>query len=162
MTITIASGGRQAFSGTFGDVQLLNNTTATARQFISAAHPVTEIGGTTTATGNALNLYTVYGTGTSTATSGPPIGPAVEGMEKAIFLTASAEAKVVFQSMATGRVAGLPEMNGTGTATQVGIYVAASATGAFMLSLPGHYIRAKFMNSQWHVIGGNASYATAT
>lgn len=154
MAVSINSGDRQVKAGTFDAVENLTQSTATARQTISPHHGITTLSGGT-ATGFGVDLYTVRGTGTATG------APAVEGMDKWIHMLATGEAKVVFESMATQRVHGIPEM-GTGTATQLGIYQAASATGAFTLSSKGQYIAAKFMNQQWHVYAGIATYATAT
>jgi len=157
MAVSITGGDRQVKSGTFDSVQNLTQSTATARQIISAHFPITTLSGGT-ATGISRDLYTVLAT--STATDGIS-GPAVEGMVKTIFMLATGEAKVVFENVATGRVAGIPEM-GTGTATQLGIYQAASATGAFTLSDVGHYIRAIYINKKWNIVSGVATYATAT
>ena len=157
MAVTINAGDRMVTAGTFGAVQDLTQSTATTLRFISAHVPVSTLAGGTV-TGATIDRYLVYGTGT--ATDGIS-GPAVEGMEKFILMLATGEAKVQFQSMATGRVHGIPEM-GTGTATQLGIYIAASATGAFVLNAVGDYIKAIFANQTWYVYAGNATYGTAT
>lgn len=165
MSVTLNAGDQQVRSGTFSDVETLTMSTATTRQSISVRTMITQInsGGATltgagTATGFGLNLFTVA----SFATTG--VGP-VEGFEKFVILnsTASGEVKVVFNGIATTLVAGIPEIatNATGGGA-VSVYTAASATGAFVLSLPNDFVWAKMVNGQWRVLGGRATYATAT
>ena len=147
--------GQQRTPGSFGDVEALTQSTATARQSISTLIPVTTLGGGT-ATGFSLNLYTVASFATNTA------GPA-EGMDKYVFMLATGEAKVVFNGIATGGWLGLFEVatNATGGGA-VSVMTAASATGAFVLSAPSHCVWAKMINGLWRVMGGVATYATAT
>jgi hypothetical protein len=164
MSVTLNAGDQQVRSGTFSDVETLTMSTATTRQSISVRTMITQInsGGATlagagTATGFGLNLFTVA----SFATTG--VGP-VEGFEKYIVMnsTASGEVKVVFNGMATTLVAGIPEIATATVATPQSLYTAASATGAFTLTLPNDFLWAKMINGQWRVLGGRATYATAT
>lgn len=153
MPVTINTGDRQWKAGTFDAVTNLTQSTATSRQTIAPYGITTLSGGT--ATGIGVDLYTVRGTGTATG------GPAVEGAEIWIYMLGTGEAKVVFESMATGRT-GVPEIaTATVTAPQ-SVWTSASATGAFTMSLKGHWLHAKFMNQLWQVLDGAATYATAT
>lgn len=153
MTVVLNAGDRQARSGTFSDVETLAQSTATTRQSISVATPLTQIAGGT-ATGFGVNLYTVA----SYATSGA--GP-VEGFEKWIKMTGTGEAKVVFNGIATGGM-GIFEIATTTNSAPQSVMTAASATGAFTLSLPSHYIFAKVVDQKWYIVAGAATYATAT
>lgn len=159
MAVTLNPGDRQVKAGTFDAVENLSNSTATTKQNVSLAHAISTIAGGT-ATGFGVNRFIVHATGTGTAT-GALGGPAVEGLRKTIFMLATGEAKVQFDSMSALRVHGIPEM-GTGTATQVGIYSAASATGCFVLTAAGQYIEGVFINQKWNIVSGIATYATAT
>lgn len=153
MAVSINSGDRQQKAGTFDAVQNLTQSTATARQIISAHTPITTLSGGT-ATGFGVDLYTVLGTGTATDSIS---GPAVEGATKVVFMLATGEAKVVFQSLATTR---LP-INFAASATVFdNAYV--SATGAFTFTALGQYVQARFINQKWYVLDGLATLATAT
>lgn len=144
MAVTITGGERQVKAGTFDAVENLTQSTATARQSISTHFPVTTLSGGT-ATGFDKDLYTLA--------SG-----AVEGMEKMIIMLATGEAKVVVQGLATGRI---PSLGFVASATVFdNAYV--SATGAFTLSTPAHWLQMKMVNTRWHVLQGLATFATAT
>jgi hypothetical protein len=156
MSIVLNVGDRQARTGTFSDVESLNQSTATSRQSISVQSMVTQLATTgSTGTGFGLNLFTVA----SYATAGA--GP-VEGFEKYVVMTGTGEAKVVFNGIATDYT-GIFEVatNATGGGA-VSVMTAASATGAFVLTKPSQYIWAKMINQQWRIMGGQATYATAT
>ena len=149
----VLNAGMQRTKGSFGDVEVLTQSTATARQAISVIKEVTTLSGGT-ATGFGVDLYTVA----SFATTGA--GPA-EGFEKWIHMLATGEAKVVFNGVATG-VLGIFEIATTTNTAPQSVMTAASATGAFTLSVPHHYIFAKMVNGLWRVVGGAATFATAT
>lgn len=151
MAVSINSGDRQVKAGTFDAVENLTQSTATARQTISPHHSCTTLSGGT-ATGFGVDLYTLRGTGTATG------APAVEGMEKTIMMLGTGEAKVVVESLATTR---LPVFGLVASAT-VFDNAFVSATGAFTLSAKGQYLWCKFINQQWFVLGGLATFATAT
>lgn len=160
MTVVLNAGDPQT-KETWSDIETLTMSTATTRQSISVRTAVTQIssGGATlpaagTATGFGLNLFTVA----SYATAG--VGP-VEGFEKWILMTSSGEVKVVFNGMAT-TLTGIFEIATTTNTAPQSVMTAASATGAFTLTVPGSYIHAKVMNQQWRILDGVATYATAT
>lgn len=143
MAVTLTSGERHA-EGTFGAKEDLTQSTATARQAISVHVPVTTLSGGT-ATGFGVDLYTLAST-------------AVEGVEKFIVMLATGEAKVVVAGLATGRI---PSLGFVASATVAdNIYV--TATGAFTLSTPAHWLWLKYVNTRWHVVNGLATFATAT
>lgn len=152
MTVTLNAGDRNT-AGTFKAVENLTQSTATARQAISVVVPVTTLSGGT-ATGFGVDLYTVA----SFATAGA--GPA-EGTEKWIKMLATGEAKVVFNGVATGLL-GIFEIATTTNSAPQSVMTAASATGAFVLSVPHHYIFAKMVGGLWRIVAGAATYATAT
>ena len=147
MTVVLNAGDRQARSGTFSDVETLAQSTATTRQSISVATPLTQIAGGT-ATGFGVNLYTVA----SYATGGA--GP-VEGMEKYIVCLATGEVKVVFNGQATG-FQGVFEIGTTTNTAPQSVATVVAATGAYTLSKPEHFIWAKMVNQQWRIIAGLA------
>jgi len=159
MAIEIQGYDRHVVVGTFGSVQNLTQSTATIPQNVSLIHPVTTLGGGT-ATGISRDLYHLQASGTGTATDNSLGGPAAEGFRKTIYMLATGEAKLIIENWATVRT-GIPEM-GTGTATQLGIYTAASATGSLTFTLKGQYADLLYVNKQWHVLTGIATYATAT
>lgn len=152
MSIVLNAGDRNV-KGAFESVEVLTQSTATARQAISVIVPVTTLSGGT-ATGFGVDLYTVA----SFATLG--LGPA-EGTEKVIAMLATGEAKVVFNGMATG-LTGIFEIATTTNTAPQSVMTAASATGAFVLSNPTHFLFARMVNQQWRVLYGAATYATAT
>jgi len=156
MPIVLNAGDRQMRAGTFSDVERLNQSTATTRQSISVATPLTEIatGGGSTATGFGVNLYTVA----SYATAGA--GP-VEGFEKTITMAGTGEVKVVFNGLAT-TFTGIPEIATATVSAPQSIMTAVLATGAFVMQKSSDFLWAKMINGQWRIVGGNATYATAT
>lgn len=140
MTVTLNSGDRKVPGGTYQSKEDLTQSTATARQSISVHHAITTLSGGT-ATGFDKDLYTLAST-------------AVEGMEKTICMLATGEAKVVIGGLATIAVGGF-----FGTSSDD---AHVSATGAFTLSVPGHYILCKKFNERWWVTSANCTFATAT
>lgn len=151
MAVLINTGDRQVKFGTFDTVENLIQSTATARQTISPHHPITTLSGGT-ATGFTIDQYTVRGTGTATG------APAVEGVRKYIYMLGTGEAKVVFESLATQRI------QGTGFLASATVFdnFFVTATGAFVLSSKGQYLEAVFMNQQWNIVNGIATFATAS
>lgn len=145
MAITITSGDRQVKGPTFDSVENLTQSTATARRAISVHVPVTTLSGGT-ATGIGVDLYTVASS-------------AVEGQEKWIQMLATGEAKVVFESIATGR---LPVSTGFQASATVFDNAYVSATGAFVLTTPAQFLFAKYVNTRWWILGGMATFATAS
>lgn len=145
MAVTITTGDRQVKGATFDAVENLTQSTATARRAVSVHVPVTTLAGGT-ATGFGVDLYTVA-------------SAAVEGQEKWIQMLATGEAKVVFESLATGRI---PASAGFQASATVFDNAYVSATGAFTLSNPTHFLFAKYVNTRWWILGGMATFATAT
>lgn len=152
MSVTLNQG-QQNTAGAFTDVEVLTQSTATARRAISVVSPITTLSGGT-ATGFGVDLYTVA----SFATTGA--GP-VEGFTKLIKMLATGEAKVVFNGIATG-LTGIFEIATTTNTAPQSVMTAASATGAFVLSVPHHYLLARMFDGKWYVQAGAATYATAT
>jgi hypothetical protein len=151
MTVLINSGDRQVKAGTFDAVENLTQSTATARQTISPHHAITTLSGGT-ATGFGVDVYTLRGTGTATG------APAVEGVQKTIFMLATGEAKVVIESLATTRISAF----GLVASATVFDNAFVTATGAFVFTAPGQFLNCTFMNQKWYVMAGQATFATAS
>ena len=152
MAVLLNTGDRQTKAGTFDAVQTLSASTATTRQRINPYIPVTTIAGSTSTSGpNLNNLFTVPG---ATATE-----PPVEGMMKVIkSLGTGPAAFIVFETLATGRIPGL----GFLASATVFDNAYVTATGAFVFTDSTHYLWAMFLNQQWHVVGGLATFGTGT
>ena len=149
MAVTINIGDRQTSAGTFGAVESLLSSTATARQVVSPVIPITQIAGSTATAGpNLNNLFTLQG---ATATN-----PPVEGMEKIIKMTSTGPtALLVVESLATG-----PLWNYLTTSSDDQRLTA--PTGAFVFNSKVSGLWLKFLDQQWQVLGGNATIATGT
>lgn len=159
MSIVNTAGLQRAF-GSFGDVEELSQSTATTRQSISTVRPVTTLGGGG-ATGFGVNLYTLAAFATSGWSTASGAGPN-EGFIKIIKMLATGEAKVVIEGIATGRIPGIFEIATTTNTAPQSVMTAASATGAFVLSNPTHFLWCQVIDGKWQVLAGAATFATAT
>ena len=147
MTITINGGSQVRQEGTFQSKEDLTQSTATSRQSISLRTPVTTFSGGT-ATGFGVDLYT--------------LADGNEGDEKVIVMLATGEAKMVFTTMATGVHYIGKDTAGIATATGYAGMISGAATGALTFTTAHQYVRCKFFNGGWNILGGQATFATAT
>lgn len=139
---------------TWGALETLTQSTATAIQSISVHHDVTVLG-MGTATGFTRNKYLL-------STSG-----AVEGMEKLIISNATGEANVIINNVGPTNGGTFPLHVAAGllvTATTTdALQGIATATGSLVFSSPDDMVRVKFMAGNWRFVDlYGATLATTT
>lgn len=147
MAISLTGGTQITPEGSFNAVETLTQSTATAEQSVSLTHQVSTLSGGT-ATGFSINRYNV--------------GAAAEGTQKLIVMSATGEAYVRFGAATTNLMATGSHYFGLASATGIAGSILGQATGAFVLGDKNDYIRAQYWDSEWHVLGGFGTIATAT
>ena len=153
MTILV-TGGEQRSEQSWGSIETLTQSTATAIRTLDNKYAVSSLG-MGTATGFARNRYLL-----STAS-------AIEGMEKVIQATATGEAYLIFNSSAaTGNhqfyLQALFGLMGTATTVDA-LQGIATATGNLVFGADGDYAVARFINGFWRCVDLNgATLATTT
>ena len=150
----LVTAGEQRHEQTWGSIESLTQSTATAIQTLNNHFAVSSLG-MGTATGFTRNRYLL-----STAS-------AIEGMEKVITCTATGEAYLIFNSSAaTGNFQfSLEALYGLmGTATSVDALAAiATATGNLVFNADGDYVLARFIGGFWRAVDlKGATLATTT
>ena len=151
MAVTINVGQRQG-QDSWGGVQVLTVSTATAEQSINITQPVTTLSGGT-ATGFTRNRYV--------------LGAGNEGDQKTIFHLATGESFVRFGAattdlLATGGIHMINVATATGAAITAMGAITASATGCWVLSTQNSFLKCIFQNGAWWLVNGSATLATAT
>lgn len=151
MAVTISAATSRS-PGTWGAVEALTQSTATAEQTISIYTEVTTLSGGT-ATGFTINRYAL------------PAGR--EGDYKVIWHLATGESYVRFGAAASNLMAtnGIHYINiatATGGAISALGVIDGAATGAFVLNSANDFLEARYMNGAWHLRGGAATLATTT
>ena len=126
----------------------LTNSTATTAQTVSVTTLVTAISGGTATGTNSVNVYLL-----------PDDAP--DGTEKIIYMEATGEATVRC-TMATGLHNYGRDVAGAATATNIAGALIGAATGAFILGAKGSWLKAMMLNGGWTILGGSATWATAT
>lgn len=151
MTVAI-SVTNPAHPGTYGSIESFTQSTATAFQALDPNYSVSVLGMGTATGDNSNNLYSLTATGN---------GDAVEGMEKVITTTGTGEA-ALFLEQVSGRMSFEASALAIPAATDIDS-VWASASGNWVFSAADDFLRVKFINGSWEVVGGRGpTMATAT
>ena len=148
MTISQLTPGTQVQHGAGrNSIEVLTQSTATAAQTLSVNTYVSVLGAGTATGSNGINVYVL------------PAGPV--GTEKFITLSATGEATLRL-TMATGQHYWGRDLGGLASASQTANAWIGAATGAFVLTAKGQWLRTLFTDDAWVVLGGVATIATAT
>lgn len=146
MAVSI-SGAQLQTKVSFGSVETLTQSTATAIQELDLRQEVTILG-MGTATGFLVNRYALP-------------TPTAEGMEKLIVTQATGEAKV-FVGLPSGRIGVVGSSLAAPAATSVDA-MWASATGLWVFQSSGDFLLLRAVDGAWAILhGSGATLATAT